>query len=123
MEGKGSWRLAFEMVELDRMARPKDDGAKSGRQLPQMMVLAHRHFGQRGTRFSRLIDPAATMHARAASMRMACSMQLHACMVPRRRARIRRQLYMTQLYRTISSWRRREALLLSSAYPSRVFNV
>jgi hypothetical protein len=29
-----SWRLAFEMVELDRMARPKDDGAKSGHQLP-----------------------------------------------------------------------------------------
>ena len=39
------------------------------------------------------IDPAATMHARAASMHMACSMQLHACLVPRRRARIRIQLY------------------------------
>jgi hypothetical protein len=28
-----------------------------------MMVLAHRNFGQLGTLFSRLIDPAATMHA------------------------------------------------------------
>ena len=29
-----SWRLAFEMVELDRMARPEHDGAESGHQLP-----------------------------------------------------------------------------------------
>jgi hypothetical protein len=28
------WLLAFEMVEPDRMARPKDDRAKSGHQLP-----------------------------------------------------------------------------------------
>ena len=34
MEGKGSWRLAFEMVELDRMARPTHNGAQGGHQLP-----------------------------------------------------------------------------------------
>jgi hypothetical protein len=51
------------------------------------MVLLHRHFGQRGTLVSRLIDPAATMHTRAASMRMTCSISFHACMVARRRAR------------------------------------
>jgi hypothetical protein len=57
-----------------------------------MMVLAHRHFGQRGTPFSRLIDPAATMHARAASMRMACSNSfMHAWW--RGAARERIQLY------------------------------
>ena len=29
-----SWRLAFEMVELDRMGRPTHNGAESGHQLP-----------------------------------------------------------------------------------------
>jgi hypothetical protein len=57
-----------------------------------MMVLVHHQFGQRGTLFSRLIDPAATMHARAASMRMTCiSSFMHAW--SRGAARGRIQLY------------------------------
>ena len=50
------------------------------------------------------IDPAATMHARAASMRMACSMQLHACKC---RGAARGYEYMcTQLYSCIQLYPR-----------------
>jgi hypothetical protein len=52
MEGKGSWRLAFEMVELDKMARPTHNGTQSGHQFPRKMVLANHHFGHVGTFFN-----------------------------------------------------------------------
>jgi hypothetical protein len=93
MDLRTSWRWAFKMVEIDRMARVRHNGAESGHQLP----LEHaRRWCSRTSIVDTLeclstsvdvrIDPAATMHARAASMRMPCSslkQQLHACMVAR----------------------------------------
>ena len=34
MDLRTSWRWAFEMVEIDRMARVRHNGAESGHQLP-----------------------------------------------------------------------------------------
>ena len=64
-----------------------------------LRTLEHDTLERFGTSVGVRIDPAATMHARAAGMRMACSMQLHACKC-RGAARGYEYSCIIQLYRT-----------------------